>query len=305
MITSPNGAVIEDIRNVLSRRASIIDVSLIPSLVQGDGSEASLKKALKRAEKLDKVKKIDVIIIARGGGSLEDLWSFNSESLARDIFQSEIPIVSAVGHETDFTICDFTSDLRVPTPSAAAEIISEPYIKISNDLHSSSHTLKDYLKNILYKLNNDLKIKYLGLEDPRKKLEQDILRNDEMSKKLKFLIANVIHQQKINFGNKKIVLKQFNPKNSIFATKEKITSIEKYLKSDIENSLKIKVQNFKGLVKELDAISPLGVLARGYSITKNKSLDKIIRNSKDVNLGDVIVSITSESKIESKVSKIE
>ena len=126
-----------------------------------------------------------------------------------------------------------------------------------------------------------------------------------MSKKLKFLIANVIHQQKINFGNKKIVLKQFNPKNSIFATKEKITSIEKYLKSDIENSLKIKVQNFKGLVKELDAISPLGVLARGYSITKNKSLDKIIRNSKDVNLGDVIVSITSESKIESKVSKIE
>ena len=305
VITSPNGAVIEDIRNVLSRRASIIDVSLIPSLVQGDGSEASLKKALKRAEKLDKVKKIDVIIIARGGGSLEDLWSFNSESLARDIFQSEIPIVSAVGHETDFTICDFTSDLRVPTPSAATEIISEPYIKISNDLHSSSHTLKDYLKNILYKLNNDLKIKYLGLEDPRKKLEQDILRNDEMSKKLKFLIANVIHQQKINFGNKKIVLKQFNPKNSIFATKEKITSIEKYLKSDIENSLKIKVQNFKGLVKELDAISPLGVLARGYSITKNKSLDKIIRNSKDVNLGDVIVSITSESKIESKVSKIE
>ena len=143
VITSPNGAVIEDIRNVLSRRAPLINVSLIPSLVQGDGSEASLIGALKKAGRLHKIKKIDVIIIARGGGSLEDLWSFNSENLANDIYNYEIPIISAVGHETDFTICDFTSDLRVPTPSAAAEIISEPYIKISNDLNVSSRALKD------------------------------------------------------------------------------------------------------------------------------------------------------------------
>ena len=305
VITSPNGAVIEDIRNVLSRRAPLIEVSLIPSLVQGDGSEASLIEALKKAGRLDKIKKIDVIIIARGGGSLEDLWSFNSENLANDIYNYEIPIISAVGHETDFTICDFTSDLRVPTPSAAAEIISEPYIKISNDLKVSSRALKDYFQNIIYKLKNNLKIKYLGLEDPRKKLEQDILKNDEISKKLKYLIESSLNEKKLNFENKKIVLKQFNPNKSILSTKEKISSIEKFLKSNVENNLRIKLQNFKGLIKELDAISPLGVLARGYSITRNKSSDIIIRNSDDVNLGDIITSITSESMIESKVSKIE
>ena len=114
VITSPNGAVIEDIRNVLTRRSPLISVSLIPSLVQGEGSVKSLRKALVNAKDLNKQKNIDTVIIARGGGSLEDLWSFNSEELARDIFDFDLPVISAIGHETDFTICDFVSDLRVP-----------------------------------------------------------------------------------------------------------------------------------------------------------------------------------------------
>ena len=139
VISSANGAVIQDIRNVINRRAPLIDITLIPALVQGDGSEESLLNALTQVKKLNDLKKVNALILARGGGSLEDLWSFNSEKLAMEIFKLQIPTISAIGHETDFTICDFVSDLRAPTPSAAAEIISESYLEKFTELTEISN----------------------------------------------------------------------------------------------------------------------------------------------------------------------
>ena len=173
VITSTSGVVIEDIRNVLNRRAPLIEVSLIPSLVQGDGSEDSLLNAILKIDELHRLKSLDIIILARGGGPLEDLWSFNSEKLAKEIFKLNIPTISAIGHETDFTICDFVSDLRAPTPSAAAEIISEGFVEKKSDLKDGILILVNSLKNQISYYENKLNVVNKSLINPKTKIYQN------------------------------------------------------------------------------------------------------------------------------------
>ena len=305
VITSPNGAVIEDIKNVLSRRSPLINVYLIPSLVQGEGSEINLLRSLEKILLLDKKTKIDVVIIARGGGSLEDLWSFNSEKLARRIFEFKIPVLSAIGHETDFTICDFVSDLRAPTPSSGAEIISEFYVGIFEELNSKKTLLKKEFLLKLSNLTNSLKLTSKSLVNPKTKLKEDFMKTDEMNNKLKYLLNSFISEKQFLIDKEKLSLKRLNPSDYVKTLKNNNLSLEKNLKTFIKNILNIKNENFKGSIKELEALSPLQILARGYSITKVKSSQKIIRNSKDINIGDIISSVVANSKIESKITKID
>ena len=305
VITSPNGAVIEDIKNVLSRRSPLINVYLIPSLVQGEGSEINLLRSLEKILLLDTKTKIDVVIIARGGGSLEDLWSFNSEKLARRIFEFKIPVLSAIGHETDFTICDFVSDLRAPTPSSGAEIISEFYVGIFEELNSKKQLLKKEFLLKLSNLTNSLKLTSKSLVNPKTKLKEDFMKTDEMNNKLKYLLNSFISEKQFLVDKEKLSLKRLNPSDYVKTLKNNNLSLEKNLKTFIKNILNIKSENFKGSVKELEALSPLQILARGYSITKVKSSQKIIRNSKDINIGDIISSVVANSKIESKITKID
>ena len=305
VITSPNGAVIEDIKNVLSRRSPLINVYLIPSLVQGEGSEINLLRSLEKILQLDKKTKIDVAIIARGGGSLEDLWSFNSEKLARRIFEFKIPVLSAIGHETDFTICDFVSDLRAPTPSSGAEIISEFYVGIFEELNSKKQLLKKEFLLKLSNLTNSLKLTSKSLVNPKTKLKEDFMKTDEMNNKLKYLLNSFISEKQFLVDKEKLSLKRLNPSDYVKTLKNNNLSLEKNLKTFIKNILNIKSENFKGSIKELEALSPLQILARGYSITKIKSSQKIIRNSKDINIGDIISSVVANSKIESKITKID
>ena len=305
VITSPNGAVIKDIKNVLSRRSPLINVYLIPSLVQGEGSEINLLRSLEKILQLDKKNKIDVVIIARGGGSLEDLWSFNSEKLARRIFEFKIPVLSAIGHETDFTICDFVSDLRAPTPSSGAEIISEFYVGIFEELNSKKQLLKKEFLLKLSNLTNSLKLTSKSLVNPKTKLKEDFMKTDEMNNKLKYLLNSFISEKQFLIDKEKLSLKRLNPSNYVKTLKNNNLSLEKNLKTFIKNILNIKSENFKGSIKELEALSPLQILARGYSITKIKSSQKIIRNSKDINIGDIISSVVANSKIESKITKID
>ena len=305
VITSPNGAVIEDIKNVLSRRSPLINVYLIPSLVQGEGSEINLLRSLEKILQLDKKTKIDVAIIARGGGSLEDLWSFNSEKLARRIFEFKIPVLSAIGHETDFTICDFVSDLRAPTPSSGAEIISEFYVGIFEELNSKKQLLKKEFLLKLSNLTNSLKLTSKSLVNPKTKLKEDFMKTDEMNNKLKYLLNSFISEKQFLIDKEKLSLKRLNPSDYVKTLKNNNLSLEKNLKTFIKNILNIKSENFKGSIKELEALSPLQILARGYSITKIKSSQKIIRDSKDINIGDIISSVVANSKIESKITKID
>ncbi len=168
VITSPTGAAVRDIINILSRRCKLCDILLYPALVQGEGAEADLLKAL---DYFDAQKNVDVIIIGRGGGSLEDLWAFNSERLAYRIYNMSIPVISAVGHETDFTICDFVSDLRAPTPSAAAELATPDQNQILQSLSKADERMRASLK----KQYDFLKDRYLRLASSRALTDADAI----------------------------------------------------------------------------------------------------------------------------------
>ena len=305
VITSSNGAVIQDIKNVLSRRAPLINVFLIPSLVQGEKSEISLIDSFEKILKLHKKENIDAIIIARGGGSLEDLWSFNSEKLARRIFEFEIPVISAVGHETDFTICDFVSDLRAPTPSSAAEIISEFYVSIIDSITFYKSQLKKEIGSKLLMLSNSLDMTSKSLINPQTKLKEDLLKTDELTNKLKYLLDSFINEKKYLIERNVLTIKKLNPKNYINTANNQVAALDKNLKVLTKNMVNIKNETFKGIVKELEALSPLEILARGYSITKIKSSQKIIRDSKNLKIGDVISSVVAKAEIESKITKID
>lgn len=305
VITSSNGAVIQDIKNVLSRRAPLINVFLIPSLVQGEKSEISLIDSFDKILKLHKKENIDAIIIARGGGSLEDLWSFNSEKLARRIFEFEIPVISAVGHETDFTICDFVSDLRAPTPSSAAEIISEFYVSIIDSITFYKSQLKKEIGSKLLMLSNSLDMTSKSLINPQTKLKEDLLKTDELTNKLKYLLDSFINEKKYLIERNVLTIKKLNPKNYINTANNQVAALEKNLKVLTKNMVNIKNETFKGIVKELEALSPLEILARGYSITKIKSSQKIVRDSKNLKIGDVISSVVAKAEIESKITKID
>ena len=305
VITSSNGAVIQDIKNVLSRRAPLINVFLIPSLVQGEKSEISLIDSFDKILKLHKKENIDAIIIARGGGSLEDLWSFNSEKLARRIFEFEIPVISAVGHETDFTICDFVSDLRAPTPSSAAEIISEFYVSIIDSITFYKSQLKKEIGSKLLMLSNSLDMTSKSLINPQTKLKEDLLKTDELTNKLKYLLDSFINEKKFLIKRNVLTIKKLNPKNYINTANNQVAALDKNLKVLTKNMVNIKNETFKGIVKELEALSPLEILARGYSITKIKSSQKIIRDSKNLKIGDVISSVVAKAEIESKITKID
>lgn len=208
VITSPTGAALQDILNVLQRRARNIKVTLIPALVQGEKAPASLLKAFGQIAFL---KNVDVIIMGRGGGSLEDLWAFNDETLARAVFASSVPVISAVGHEVDFSILDFVSDLRAPTPSVAAELV----VKNSLELLEKINFLKlQLIKNIQLvlqsKKDNLLNIK-TKLIDPRASLQKASLRCDELRYRLDMLIKNLLEKQKQKINHFNSILDSLSP----------------------------------------------------------------------------------------------
>ena len=256
VITSPTGAAVRDIINVTGRRFPQAEVYIYPALVQGAAAEESLIKAL---DYLDRSELCDVIIIGRGGGSIEDLWAFNSEKLARRIYAATTPIISAVGHETDFTICDFVADMRAPTPSAAAEI-AVPDIR-------------------------DLMMRLVSYEERLSlSLERKVVRSKERldyltDKTYKFTVSNLVsaRRDQVNrLGEKAALL----------------------VNSYIERSR----SRLKACVGKADALSPLSILSRGYSIAENKR--SVIHSISDVQKGDEVEIVLTDGRISANVTDI-
>ena len=255
VITSDTGAAVQDILNITSRRYPLCEIIMCPVRVQGDSAVFELIDAIKRVDKLFLV---DTIIIGRGGGSIEDLWAFNSEELAEAIHECKTPVISAVGHETDFTICDFVSDLRAPTPSAAAEL-AVPDIG----------ELRSYIKN---------------LTDRIALRESEMLKNTQLkieslfNIRIKNHIESLINQQDMR--------------------------IDKLLDS-LMNNINLRLQkadhSFRKSVAQLDALSPLNVLARGYCIPEKDSAPASLEK---LNVGDRIDLIFTNGKAECSVDKI-
>ena len=220
VLTSRTGAVIHDFVNVVSRRYPLLNLYLFPVNVQGAKAHESIIEALKSAEKLSKsgrIGKIDIIVIARGGGSLEDLWPFNEEKLARAVFECKIPVVSAVGHEVDFTICDFVADLRAPTPSAAAELVTPDMEELIENIRNFEYFCINFAENKLYSLRNSLKEieSNYYFNRPKDTIFNYYQRLDELSRLLTNVTKNKLAGLKNNIRLYKKTLHHISPQNNL------------------------------------------------------------------------------------------
>ena len=220
VLTSRTGAVIHDFVNVVSRRYPLLNLYLFPVNVQGAKAHESIIEALKSAEKLSKsgrIGKIDIIVIARGGGSLEDLWPFNEEKLARAVFECKIPVVSAVGHEVDFTICDFVADLRAPTPSAAAELVTPDKEELIENIRNFGYFCINFAENKLYSLRNSLKEieSNYYFNRPKDTIFNYYQRLDELSRLLTNVTKNKLAGLKNNIRLYKKTLHHISPQNNL------------------------------------------------------------------------------------------
>ena len=282
IITSPSGAAVQDIIKIVFRRYANIHLEIVPVRVQGDGAGKEIADGL---ELVNSRADIDVSILARGGGSIEDLSAFNSEMVARAIFKSEIPIISAVGHETDFTIADFVSDLRAPTPSAAAELV----VPVRDDLIEQSRRLIKGLTIGIYKHVEHLEISIRALStrltDPRKQLQDLRLRIDDLTSRSIRLIVNSLeqvrkHQRWWNdrlFANNLLMRKQ--------EVNEKLDGLNANMLYLFKIYIKNKIYCLDKIGAKLDALNPRAILERGYSITRTIPDATIVKNSESVYLG--------------------
>ena len=248
VITAPTGAAIRDVVNVLQRRYKSLLVTLVPALMEGKGSVDSVKLALKQSWKL---KNLDLILITRGGGSAESLWTFNDESLARLAFESPVPLVSAIGHEIDFTILDFIADLRAPTPSAAAELISQNSVELLEKIRIQKRTLTELMIKNLQQHKKDILQNYRVLSTPISKIEDALLRCDDYSFRITHNLKNLIESKKQQLEKSQEILQQINPLQimkrgySLIFKKDQIINQS----SKVQNKDKVQIQFFKGLVQ--------------------------------------------------------
>jgi exodeoxyribonuclease VII large subunit len=300
VITSLTGSVIHDILRVLDRRFNNIPLEIFPAKVQGDDAEKELIAAIRL---MNQRSDADVAILARGGGSLEDLQPFNTEGLAREIFASKIPIISAVGHETDYTLADFVADLRMPTPSAAAEIV----VPLKIDLERQCFDLQKKLTISFLSYLRFLKT-YLGefsrrLVDPRKRIQDLRLRTDDLSSRLIRACGQDIRQRRERLLWRLEKLQTFSPAGRLPHLKSKHDQIYRNLLSSIYIYIRDKNSSLHTKQSKLTALSPMAILARGYSITRSHPGAQLVRDAKSVAIGDRLQILLGAGSLEAQVDR--
>jgi exodeoxyribonuclease VII large subunit len=301
VVTSPTGAVIKDILNITKRRFPVADILIAPVRVQGDDAAAEIIQALRNLQSYGGV---DVIVIARGGGSLEDIAPFNDEALAREIFRSSIPIVSAVGHETDFTICDFVADLRAPTPSAAAELIVPEWMELTAKINILKQRL--IAGHCRYLKNRRDKIAGLQerLKDPRRFLINLQIHLDDLRERLRAALHHKKQNQYNDLRQLELRLRHQSPARQISEKKILLKNIQK----DIFNIFSYRLAALRERLQKdsavLESLSPLGVLQRGYSITRSMGSGMIVRQAADLNIGEDVNVQLARGNFNAKIEKI-
>lgn len=323
LITSPSGAALQDILKVIKKRYPLVKVLLFPTIVQGKKSAPQIIESINL---VNQISNIDIIILGRGGGSLEDLWSFNEESVARAIFTSEVPIISAVGHETDFTISDFVADKRAPTPSAAAEIVVPDMEEIYKQI---GYLKRRSAKSVYYKLKlyksylEQIRSKFI-LKKPLEIVHKNYRQLDQTTMTLNNSISLIIQDKKeelriIESGifalSPKAMLKSYKaelkqiekspffkkPKRFLFNNHKEINQKAYELQNNIKKIIYSKKKEIEIIESKITALNPKAILKRGYSIVMNKN--KILINSSDVKKGDEINVILHRGKINAKVKE--
>ncbi len=280
IVTSPTGAAVQDILTVLKRRNPNIKAIIYPALVQGEYAKGDICHAIEAANSR---KECDVLIVGRGGGSLEDLWPFNEESVVHAIHQSTLPVISAVGHEVDTTLSDYVADLRAATPSAAAELVSNDSSELLNQvLMFKQRLIKAQQAKISYvaKETNHVQHRLLQVH-PEQQLQLQQQRSDELSLRLKQAIKRYILQSKNKPTQLSQRLLQQSPAKIINTHLQQVSQDERRISQAMQNTMQHKSDSFVHLIEQLQLVSPLATIARGYSVTRNKS-NKVITKTSQV-----------------------
>ena len=302
VITSKTGAALHDILHVLKRRDPSLPVIIYPTAVQGDDAPGQIVRAIELANVRGEC---DVLIVGRGGGSLEDLWSFNDERVARAIFVSRIPVVSAVGHETDVTIADFIADLRAPTPSAAAEIVSRNQLERLRQIQHGQQRLEmamDYY--IANRTRRFTQLHHrLQQQHPQLRLARQQTVLERLRQRMNFALENKIKQANQRQQRVSQRLSQQNPQPRIYRAQTRIQQLEYRLAENIRARLSAQRERFGNVVTHLEAVSPLSTLARGYSVTTATD-GKVLKQTKQVKTGDVLTTRLSDGWVESEVKGV-
>jgi exodeoxyribonuclease VII large subunit len=300
VVTSPTGAAVRDFLKVIHRRFANIDITVVPVRVQGEHAAAEIIAAL---ETVNRELDADVIVLTRGGGSLEDLWAFNDEGLARAIRASGIPVVSAVGHEVDVTIADLAADLRAPTPSAAAEMLVVEKEALVKRLHDLGGRLVSGVRGGLLHRARHLGQLAARLRDPRKSVERAWLRLDETSGRLGRAVQLIIREQKGRLASTGRSLLLASPGETARSRRREL----EYMKKSLQGAMDRVVSANKGRLSlaeaNLKALDPLAILRRGYSVTRTLPEKKVVRRSSEVEPQDRVLVTLAGGELECTVEK--
>ncbi|WP_404838339.1 exodeoxyribonuclease VII large subunit [Aeromonas media] len=302
LVTSATGAALHDMLTVLGRRAPDLPVFIYPTQVQGSAAIGQIVSAIALANRRAEV---DVLIVGRGGGSLEDLWCFNEEAVARAIAHSAIPVVSAVGHEVDVTISDFAADLRAPTPSAAAELVAPDRSARAQRMVHLKQRLVQAISRRQTAARHDFVLlqKRLDHQDPKRRLEQQSQRMDELSGRLQQLLNLRLHQGERRLANLELRLQARSPEKLLAAGKRRHQLAQERLHTLMNKRQDLAAHRLAMLSARLDGISPLATLGRGYSITRTPS-GEVISRAAQVSPGQQLVTTLAEGALRVRVEDV-
>jgi exodeoxyribonuclease VII large subunit len=304
IITSPTGAAVHDVISVMQRRFPSIRISILPVQVQGDQSVQQIIAALQRANRFSdnhEAAPFDLILLTRGGGSLEDLWSFNTEPVARAIAASGLPVVSAVGHESDFSIADFVADLRAPTPSAAAEIITPDGDVLLDGLNLQTRRLWQLMDHQLADGTREVLHLQKRLRHPRAHLEELTQRLDELERRLISSVNSQLERQRSRVERHRLT----SPRTTIDANRIRLGYLKEKFIGRSQDANNTRSDYLVNLARKLDTLSPLATLQRGYSIISSESNKHIVTNSQELKPGDRIRARLKSGAVIAEVLAIE
>ena len=300
IVTSPTGAAVKDIISVLKRRFPSLPISIYPTQVQGQQAAQQIANAIEQANR-DNI--CDVLIVGRGGGSLEDLWPFNEEVVARAIFNSRIPTISAVGHEVDTAISDFVADLRAPTPSAAAELVSPDRFEWLGRFEQLERSLARVMKNKISQQNFHLLQLVKRLRHPKDKLNEHMQRLDMAEMRLKNAMQTRLQQHKNRIQSSQRVLTNYKPDKQLALMQQANQQLHKRLVKAMQGNIHHWQQALGKQVEVLNAVSPLSTLSRGYAINTTQD-GQVIHRPSQVNVGDKITAQLHQGKLSCTVDAL-
>lgn len=309
VVTSPTGAALQDVLHVLRRRHPAIELILRPARVQGEGAAAEIAQGITQlnqfSDKQPKDKKLDCILVTRGGGSLEDLWAFNEEAVGRAIFNSTLPVISAVGHEIDFTISDFVADFRAATPSAAAEILTNGVVEARQTLGERHAQLRRIARQSLGRAQSNFAqaSARLARMHPRRRLQEQAQLLDELQTQLGRCTRKQLRDLQLRAVELSSRLLRTRPSQVITRRRERLEQLRARFEEAFVESLAQRKDQLAQLETKLNLLSPKATLARGYSITLDASSGAVIRSAAGVAPGQKIRTLLAEGEVVSRVEK--